>query len=257
MFKKKHGKIAFLTYEWPLRDNFPTLVFIHSSGLTSQMWDKQLTGLSTVANTIAVDLPGHGDSDPPGMETMKDYAAAVAELIRELKAPNPIPCGLSIGGGIVQQMLLDHADCAVAGILIGTGGRLRVASSIFETIENNYADFVPLMEKYSFSPTATRECIENINEIMRSCPPEVATGDFKACHTFDVMNRLNEIEQPVLIISGADDQLTPGKYADFLEREIRSTTRVHLENAGHMMPNEHPEQVNAAIRAFVEELDLA
>lgn len=252
MLKKRHRGMSFLTNRWPLHNDVPTVVFIHSSGLNAQMWEEQIMALSDVANVIAVDLPGHGDSDLPGMDTMTDYAAAVAEFIRELKVPRPIPCGLSIGGGIVLQLLLDHADCVVAGILIGTGARLRVAASIFEEIENNYAGFPQFIEEFAFSPTAKRDCIERINKIMGSCPADVTAGDFRACNGFDVMNRLDEIKQPVLVISGGDDRLTPSKYADYLEKEIRETTRVHIENAGHMMPNEHPEKVNSAIRAFIK-----
>ena len=140
-------------------------------------------------------------------------------------------------------------------ILIGSGARLRVTPQIFDILEKDYAGYINLARNLSFSPQAGDDVIREITGIKLSCPPEVAAGDFRACDKFDVMERLGEIKHRVLIISGGDDKLTPPKYADYLEKNIRLATRCHLEGAGHMMPNEKPDEVNRAIRSFLQSLE--
>lgn len=253
MLVKKIGKLSFLAGHWPLCEDLPTLIFLHSSGCNAQMWQEQVVGLMDIANTIAIDLPGHGESDGPGLESIVAYAAVVADFIEEIKAPRPVPCGLSIGSAIVLQLLLDYPNLASAGILVGAGARLRVSPTIFEAITQDYGDFVDLLGRLSFSPGAAHDTIQEISTIMLACPPTVAAGDFRACDSFDVIARLSEINHRALIISGEDDKLTPTKYADFLEQNLNYATRIDLVGTGHMMPNEKPTEVNNAIRNFIRE----
>jgi pimeloyl-ACP methyl ester carboxylesterase len=57
----------------------------------------------------------------------------------------------------------------------------------------------------------------------------------------------------VLIISAEDDRLTPPKYGLFLERGIPGAVRRHIMDAGHFVPIEKPQEVNAAIAAFLDD----
>jgi pimeloyl-ACP methyl ester carboxylesterase len=66
-----------------------------------------------------------------------------------------------------------------------------------------------------------------------------------------VIERLDEIRVPVLVISAEDDKLTPPKYARFLEDGIPNATRKHIHDAGHIAPMEKPQEVNQAIIAFL------
>ena len=135
------NNIAYVTGPHPFDADKPTLVFIHGSGGSHVLWENQIDAVADFANTVALDLPGHGRSKGPGMDSIGAYARAVAGFIEALGAPHPIPCGLSIGGAIVQQLLLDDADLFPAGILVSTGSRMRVMPAIFETIEKTMTGF--------------------------------------------------------------------------------------------------------------------
>ena len=78
------------------------------TGLEKALWHYQIDALAPQLNTLALDLPGHGESDAPALARVEDYAAGVMRWIDTLKLPQPIPCGLSLGGAIVLQMLLDR-----------------------------------------------------------------------------------------------------------------------------------------------------
>ena len=56
---------------------------------------------------------------------------------------------------------------------------------------------------------------------MMASPEEVIHGDFSACDLVDLMEGVKSIDLPTLVIAGADDALTPVKYSEYLNREIR------------------------------------
>jgi len=254
MEKHSSDGISFTAGNWPVDADRATLLFIHGSGETGLLWENQVAALAPDYNTIAVDLPGHGDSDGPGLDTIAGYAAAVMAFVDKTGLANLVPCGLSIGGAIVQQLLLEHADRLRAGILVSTGARLRVMPQIFETIEKDYQQFVAMSRMFAASPHTPAAVLEPLLQVTARCNPSVTAGDFRACDRFDVMARLGEIARPVLIISGADDQLTPPKYSDFLEKNIAGAIRCRIPEAGHVVPVEKPEAVNQAIRGFLERI---
>ena len=239
---------------WPLAQDRPTLVCVHGAGGTSVLWHNQIDAFGDVANVVAVDLPGHGDSPGNVLETIPEYAQVVAELVTSIQAPDPVACGLSLGGGIALQLLLDYGTSFRAGVLIGTGAKLRVMPLIFDTIENNFDAFIQSMPLMAASPKTDRAVLEPLLEAAAANGASVAATDFRACDHFDVMARLGEIDLPVLVLSAQDDQLTPPKYGAFLAEGISKAQRVEVSAAGHLAPVEQPEVVNESIRGFVRGL---
>ena len=254
MERQKIDTISFIAGSWPPDPERLTLLFIHGSGESSILWDAQVRSLAGKFNTVALDLPGHGDSDGPGLDTIAGYTAAVMAFVENAGLPNPVPCGLSIGGAIAQQMLLDHPDRLRAGILVSTGARLKVMPQIFETIENDYEQFVAMSRMLAASDKTPPPLLDPLMQATARCDPRVTAGDFRACDQFDVIARLGEIGLPVLIISAEDDQLTPPKYSDFMEAHIPGAVRSRIKDAGHVVPVEKPEAVSTAILDFLNPL---
>jgi pimeloyl-ACP methyl ester carboxylesterase len=252
MEEREIGGVGFVAGRWPLDAEKSTIVFIHPSAGTGQFWQSQVKDLAERVNTVALDLPGHGRSGKNGKNTIEDYARAVLEFIAAADIPHPIPCGLSIGSAIVLQLLLDHAKQFQAGILIGTGAKLKVLPMIFEAIEKDYSGLVEMLCKFAASEKTAPEVIQPFRDDLQKCDPRVTLGDFEACNGFDVMERLAEISVPVMVISAQDDKLTPPKYADFIESAIPNTTRAHISDAGHIAPLEKPGEVNQAIIEFLD-----
>ena len=248
------GTLGFDTGSWPLDASRPTLVFIHGSSQNRLFWRSQVRALVDVANTVAVDLPGHGDSPGPGHDRVTDYARTVMDFIDEEKIPYPIPCGLSLGGAVTLQLLIDHGERIPAGILVNTGARLKVNPFIFETIQNNFDKFVQSITDVGISEKSDAGALQPIIREVSACAPGVALGDFQACNRFDVMDKLHLVRGPVLVLTAADDVLTPPKYGNYLGEKIAGATVNSIENAGHLSPLEKPDEVNRAIRHFLQQL---
>ena len=80
---------------------------------------------------------------------------------------------------------------------------------------------------------------------------EVAHADFAACDAFDVRSRLSEIRAPTLIVCGAEDKMTPPKYSEYLTQNIAGAEFHLIENAGHMVMLERPEEFNRVLLDFL------
>ena len=247
---RKNG-IAFIRGRRKHRPDWPTVLFLHGSGLAGAFWRRQTDDLADRMNTVAIDLPGHGQSDAAALDSVPAYAAAVLAFVHACGFSRPIPCGLSLGGAIALQMLLDAPQALAGGILIGTGARLRVRPKIFDLIADDYPGFAASTGDMAASPRTPAEALTGVEELTAACPPEVTMSDYRACDRFDVMARLPEIRLPVLVICGADDLLTPVKYSRHLTAHIAGARQTIIPRAGHLAPVEQPAAVNEAIRRFI------
>lgn len=250
----KAGDMAYIAGSRSLRMDRPTIVFVHGSGGSSVLWHAQVEALAGEVNTVALDLPGHGRSGGAGRRKVEDYAAVVEDFIRTLEITRPVVCGLSLGGAVVLHLLLERPGKMEAGIIVNSGARLRVAPMIFQAIDNDYAGFVDATASMAVSAKTDTQRIKPLLESMAACSPEVTRGDFEACDAFDVMDRLEEIKVPVLVLTASEDRLTPAKYGKYLAEHIARSVLVHIEEAGHLSPMEKPEEVTGAVREFVRGL---
>jgi pimeloyl-ACP methyl ester carboxylesterase len=141
-------------------------------------------------------------------------------------------------------------------VLFCTGAKLKVLPAIFEAIEKDFPTFVTSSKQMTISRKTDLALIQPLLESMLKSPPQVTFGDFQACDRFDVRERLAEIKVPVLVVTGEDDLLTPPKYGLYLADKIAKVTRIHILDAGHLLPIEKSEELNLAIRGFLDENGL-
>ncbi len=230
------------------------LIFVHGAAGSHLVWGFQRRALSEITRVIALDLPGHGRSAPPGRNTIEGYRDVVLGLLDALNIERAIIVGHSMGGAIAQTLALAHPE-RVAGLgLIGTGARLRVLPAILEGILNDFDTIAEQVVNYSYATPLDASMRERALTEFRACPASVTHGDFSACNAFDLMTRLGEIRAPTLVVCGKEDQMTPVKYAEFLAAHIPKAQLVVIEGAGHSVMLEQPFAVNRALSEFVSTL---
>lgn len=227
------------------------VIFVHGAGSNHLIWNAQMSNLSSLARTFAPDLPGHGRSGGEGRSSIRSYADVMCSLFDMLCIERAIIVGHSMGGAIAQILALENYDRVLGLVLVGTGARLRVHPSYLEGILKDFAGTAHLFNEAEFSPHADPRLKELSEKQLLACDPRVVNGDLVACNEFDVIARVSDIHVPTLVICGAQDQMTPPKYAQFLSAKIPNSHLELIQGAGHMLMLEQPTQVNRALARWI------
>ena len=226
------------------------VVLIHGAGGNRLLWGSQLRGLSSAQRVVALDLPGHGRSDEPGMVTIGSYAQVVAEVLGHLGSA-AVLVGHSMGGGVALQLALEWPGLVAGLVLLGTGGRLRVAPSLLAGLQADFPSAVGAITELAFAPITASTIRKRGEAVLLGAGSATLLADFQACDSFDVLARLGEIHFPCLVICGAEDRLTPVKYSESLARGIPGARLQVIPSAGHMAMLEQPAAVSQFILTFV------
>ncbi|MCZ7570521.1 MAG: alpha/beta hydrolase [Ardenticatenaceae bacterium] len=229
----------------------PTLLFVHGAGGTWRHWGLQVRDLEG-AYRLAPDLPGHGRSAGPGRQTVEAYTEVMMALIRTLDLTEVTVIGHSMGGAIALTMARQAPETVARLGLVGTGARLRVRSDFLAGLLA--ADPAPVIRQIalaSYHPGAPEAQIAQTARELAATDPRVYHGDFSACDAFDLMDRLEAIAQPALVLTGTEDRMTPPKYAHYLAERLPNATLRLVPDAGHMVMLEQPAAVAEALRQFL------
>lgn len=233
------------------------VLLLHRAGGSSRDWQAQLDVVGEHRRIVAPDLPGHGRSPGPALLEIRDMAEAVASLLRRAGLRDVVAVGHSMGGAVALELSLSWPLLVSELVLIASGARLRVAQPMIEAIRDRF-DLVPdLMARMLFSSRTPRAVIEAQIPVIFDAPAEVILADLEACHRFDAEPRLGELTIPVSVLTAKDDFLTPPRLGRRLAERVRDGRFQVVPGAGHLIPQEAPEVVNAAIlRASEARRDL-
>ena len=226
------------------------LVCVHGAGSSGLSYYYEAQHFS---DCDAVDLPGH----PVGKvcTSIEEYTQWLRGYIWGKGYEDVVLMGHSMGGGIVQTYALNYPDELKGIILSGTGARLRVHPDYLKEELEATKD----AEKYQIwlanAETALSQVEPGLRELMKektaSVGPAVEYNDMSACDRFDIMDRVQEISLPTLIIVGSEDIMTPVKYADYLHAKIPNSRKVVFDGATHALNTEQPEKVIPVIEEFL------
>lgn len=226
------------------------LLFIPGSGGPKEVWRYQ-TEYFPDAEGIA--LPGHPDGEP--CTSIDEYVEWLRNYIHQQDYRDVVLAGHSLGGAIAQLYGLKYPDGLKALILIGTGARLRVRPDILESVRGMIGDDIAWRKYLEEGSTLTDpEMKKTLLEARMRIGPAVLLNDFLCCDKFDIMDRLQELKLPTLVICGSEDVMTPVKYASYLADRIAGSTRVIIDGATHSVATEKPGEVNQAIERFLNRL---
>jgi pimeloyl-ACP methyl ester carboxylesterase len=234
---------------WPLwRDR---LVLVHGSGCSADSWRYQVDSLSKDFAVVAVDLPGHGASEPVNDPSVTRYAMVAQGLLRRVGRRKVFLAGHSMGGAVALQVGLEHPELLKGIILVATAAYLDMLALTPDMLLWAAATMPHKFKGMFFSSLVTKEALAMARDDVRRCSLETVLGDFAACRHFDFRGRLTGLKLPTLIVCGTEDRITPPRHSQRLHKEISGSTLVLIEKAGHMLPLEAPAELNAAIRQFI------
>ncbi|MFN2450080.1 MAG: alpha/beta fold hydrolase [Candidatus Baltobacteraceae bacterium] len=222
-----------------------TLLFIHGAGFTGACFERQLRAFP---GSQAPNMPGHCEPGAPA--SIEDLALSIAFYAAHNDLSEIVLCGHSMGGAIALHIALEQLLPLKGLVLLGSGARMRVAPAFLEGMKADFAGTAREMSAMFFAEPLPR-LVDWAAATMLTVGAAQTRRDFEACNAFDVMERLGEIDLPLLALTGESDRMAPSKYAQtFADRVPGAQSRI-IPDAGHFVMVERPEETNEAIATFL------
>jgi pimeloyl-ACP methyl ester carboxylesterase len=231
------------------------VVLIHGAGGNHLYWPSEVRRLAGCP-VYALDLPGHGKSQGRGQQSIQAYVQNILAWLLEVGLPRAIFVGHSMGSAIALNLALEHREHVIALGLVGAAARIPPPAGSLEdsASQTTFNAAVQRLTADAFSPQAAPHLVELAANRMAETRASVVHGDLIACAAFDITRQLHRIRKPTLIITGADDKLTPVRQAQFLQSKLRNSRQEVIPGAGHMVMIEKPQEVASLLKGFLDEL---
>jgi pimeloyl-ACP methyl ester carboxylesterase len=250
----------------------PPVVMIHGLGGSWQNWLENIPRIGQERRVIAVDLPGHGESEMPVEKmSISGFGRCVDALCSELDLGEVVLVGNSMGGFTAAEVAIQFPERAAGLVLVSAAG-ITITSlrrqpvlvgarvvAMAATWAGTRAEHLVTRRRLrpllygTFIRHAGRIPTDLLYEITRSSGREGWTHALDALTSYDFRDRLPEIRCPTLIVWGADDMLTPVSDASEFERLIPNARKVVLADTGHVAMIERPPTFNECAVEFLRE----
>lgn len=239
------------------------LLLMHAFPLNRTMFDGQVRELARNAQVIVFDVPGIGES-APGPVGMDDQARIAADLLAVLRIDQAVVGGVSMGGyaafsfarlfperllGLILADTQPTADSADA-----RAGRQKSADFVLQNGSTELAK--QLLPKFLGTAAQADEKIAGqVRSMIEAAPPKVVAELLSALGSRrDSTDLLSMIKAPTLVITGAEDAITPAAEAREWSAKIAGAKYVEIPGAGHLANLERPDLFNEAVSQWLTAL---
>jgi pimeloyl-ACP methyl ester carboxylesterase len=248
----------------------PPVLFVHGWGCTSYVFRRNLPALADAGyRALAVDLKGHGLSDKPtAMEeyTIDSLVEHLREVLDALGLQRPALVGHSLGGSLIYHFASRYPERVhCLGLLspVGLKGvplmwlyRLLtpgILAPLIRRLRPRLIVKLALRRVYGRRGTFTAHDVEEF--LAPSQFPDYALSIRQLLHSYDWAaadhRPLARVDVPAAGIWGSLDHMMP----DGMEVYVPLLPQLVLHaipDAGHIIPEETPEEVNAGLLELLE-----
>jgi pimeloyl-ACP methyl ester carboxylesterase len=246
----------------------PVLLLLHGLGASAFSFRRLIPLLAPHARVIAIDLKGFGYSErpPDGDYSLSAHARAVRDFMDVMGIEKASVLGHSLGGAIAMHLAGTWPERVERLVLVSSATQSEVSRAVrgarffrlflplvavltlqnrrFRSLSMRSAVYDPasltdeLMEGY-MRPTRIRGHLRSLGELMvdRAKDPSIDPS---------------AIRQPTLIIWGEGDRWLPSSNGRRLQQQIPGARMVVVEKAGHLVPEEQPEETAEAVIDFLQ-----
>src|SRR5918994_4364610 len=208
-------------------DATETIVFLHGLGGSQSTWASVLGHFAETYRVAAVDLPGHGASDkqsPASTDySISGIAAKLGEYLEKLELGPSILIGHSLGGATALQLALDRPKLVRALVLVDSAALgLEINDELLDRIESvpSRDEARRLLELFFEDRRFVLE--RGINDMHAARNAQGADEAVKAIaasaftrrgQNLVLVDRLGELEIPLLVVWGELDRVLPSRHA--------------------------------------------
>ena len=279
------GRVWYRSVGGPAGDRATPLLCLHGGPGFTHYYLEPLEALSDRRQVIFYDQLGCGRSDrpeDPSLWTVDRFVEEVAQVRAALGLDRLHLFGSSWGGMLAMQYVLDRRPDLDSLILCGSpASMIRWVTDCAELLaaqpaevrqvisEHEEAGFTACPEYQAAILGFYREHVCRLNPwpagLERSFaeagyavynhmngPSEfTVTGTLK---TWDIMDRLGEIEMPALLVGGRYDECRPA-HLEEMHRRIPGSQLAIIENASHLCFAERPDEFTALVNSFLDRIE--
>jgi pimeloyl-ACP methyl ester carboxylesterase len=254
-----------VTLHYQAEGEGPPLLLIAGLGLSSLAWTAAVPRLREGFTVITFDNRGTGRSEvPPGPYAIDDLADDTAALIDHLGLGPVSAVGWSLGGSVLQSLLIRHGDTLRAAVLLN-------AFPSYTPIQDAWLDAGLMLRRGGLDPVAigmngmpwafTPRLLSDHAaaavqaELARKDPYPTTLAGFEAqaagLRVYDSRPDLPRAQTPALVLAGAEDVLTPVAQSVEMAELLPDATLQVLPRGGHGMILEYPDDTLAAITGYL------
>ena len=226
----------------------PAVVLIHGYGASLEAWSSVAPVLARHFRVIALDLKGFGfSSRPPGDYSPAAEAQLVWHVLDKLGVGDVAIVGHSWGTSVALSMAVAHPertrrvalyDAYVYDDQVPSFFRWAQLGGVGELLfglfyDERLEDRVPLA---FYDPRwVTQQRVDRVERSMALPGTKAAALATARGHHFAALHRaLAHFDKPVLLLWGADDQITPVRFGERLVNELADARLQVYPHCGHI-----------------------
>jgi len=243
----------------PFDNRLPTVVLLHGAGMNHTVWALQARALAHHGrNVLAIDFPGHGNSAGPPMTTIEELADWLLRALRALDVGRFRLAGHSMGSLVALEAASRAGAACEALALLGFVPEMRVHPDLLSAARSGAHLASELMVAWSFkaltggTPAPGVFLPDAALRLIEQTPAASLAADLAACDRYaGAAAAASAVRCPVLLLSGAQDRMTPAAKADGFAQNFAQGRSVVLRDCGHMLMVEQPVAVLDSLYAVV------
>ncbi len=239
----------------------PAVVFLHGAGMDHTVWTLQTRYFAHHGwSVLALDLPGHGRSEPPAPTSIEAYADWLAAFIATAGMAEVALVGHSMGALIALETAARAPERVRVLALLGVAARMPVHPDLLAAAARDDPAAIELITAWGYGKPAHLGgnrapglwLLGGGRRLLERGQAGVLASDLRACDAYaGAVVAAARVDAPTLLLLGELDRMTPPKAAVPLLDVMRDARRVVIPEAGHMMMVESPDATLAALRGIL------
>jgi len=240
------------------------VIFIHGLGSAADRWMKIPERLSSNFHSMAIDLPGFGESDKPANldYTVDQFRELIVSFLKETFSPNDktTVVGHSLGGYIASEIAIQNHDLVKQLVLVDSSGMLNQPTPILNeylkaAMDPSEENVKKVFEKMVADPS--RVPSQLVKGFIRRINLPNAKNAFRltlanSANTQIGLKRLAQISGiPTLVLWGSHDMVIPLEHSKIFTDNIDDSRLEIIDDAGHAPFAEKPDQVSEILKNFL------
>tara|TARA_B100000212_G_scaffold162592_1_gene122270 strand:- start:137 stop:901 length:765 start_codon:yes stop_codon:yes gene_type:complete len=232
-----------------------TIVFLHGSGLSHIVWSLAEQFFSSKNfNVLSLDLPGHGNSDGPCLDSIEKIADWLENVFDKLKLKDLILVGHSQGCLEILEYSHKYKERLKKLVFIGGSNKMPVHPDLIELAQNGHSDAVKLMMKWGYEGSKKFIGGNPVEKIIQSPRDisEILAVDLKACNNYsNGSEAAKDIDFPSMLILGELDKMINLEVGKKFSNLIKNSTTHVIKGCGHMIMIEKAFEMREKILEFL------